>query len=557
MEYREKLSQLGITLTKSGKQICPRCSAQRKNKTDKCLSVTYGTDGVLYKCHNGCGFEGFVYYRSKFEQIKKTYKKPAPPKVVEELAPIYKYFARRAISKEVVNKYGISLNERKEIIFPYYKNGELVNVKYRTNLGNGKKTFRQEADTEKTLFGMDEIPEDYDTLIWVEGEMDVLAFAQAGIYSVSIPQGASENKLECIENCYEFVNKFKTHIIAVDNDKAGDKLKSNLLSRLGRENCKIVNWRQYKDANEALMAGEDLKTFVENAQYLNPDGIVTFVDEYEAIYKYNFETDNDFYYTGWLNLDSLMRIRLGYLMVVTGYPSRGKSTFVDNLLMNLSKRYGLKHLIASFESVSASHYNTLLEMYLQKNIYKIKQEDRDTQEKEIFGDAFNFISDHFYRYDTLKQWNIDDICERAELAVKKYGINTLIIDPYNRLKNDYTDREDKYIGSILSKLCMLAKKLNILVIFVAHPKKPDAESMPTMYSISGSSDWYNMADYGIVVHRERDETTSKLKNEPKICVAKIKNFLLGNPSGGTVTLYYNSNKRILEGGNMPVEGFKC
>lgn len=553
MEYRDKLHQLGITLTKSGKQICPRCSAQRKNTTDKCLSVTYGADGVLYKCHNGCGFEGVVYYRGKFEQTKKAYKKPAQPKVVKELEPIYKYFQERGISKEVVDKYGISLNDRKEIILPYYKNGELVNVKYRTNLENGKKTFRQEADTEKTLFGMD-LVQDTDTLIWVEGEMDVLALAQSGIYSVSIPQGASENKLECIENCYEFINKFKTHIIAVDNDSAGDKLKLNLLSRLGRGNCKIVNWQQYKDANEALIAGENLKTFIENAQFLNPEGIVTFNDEYEDIYKYNFETDNAFYNTSWQNLDKLIKIRLGYLMIVTGYPSRGKSTFVDNLLMNLSKQYGLKHLIASFESVPASHYNTLLEMYLQKNIYRIKQENKELQENEFFGDSFNFISEHFYRFDTSKQWSIDEICERTELAVKKYGINTLVIDPYNRLKNDYADREDKYIGSILSKLCMLAKKLNILIIFVAHPKKPDGENMPSMYSISGSGDWYNMADYGIIVHRERDKETLKLRNEPIICIAKIKNFALGNPSGGTVTLYYNSNKRILEGGNMSVEG---
>lgn len=128
----------------------------------------------------------------------------------------------------------------------------------------------------------------------------------------------------------------------------------------------------------------------------------------------------------------------------------------------------------------------------------------------------------------------------------KHGIKTLVIDPYNRLDNKYTDREDKYVGSILAKLCMLAKKLDILVIFVAHPKKPDSETMPSMYSISGSGDWYNMADYGIIVHRERDAVTRELLNQPQICVAKIKNFSLGSPSGGIITLSYNANKRILE-----------
>ena len=493
----------------------------------------------MYKCHNNCGFEGAVYYRNKFEH-KKTYKKPAPPKVVKETEPVYKYFEKRGISRTTVDKYGISYNDKKEIVIPYYKNGELVNVKYRTNLGGGKKKFRQEADTEKTLYGMD-LVRNTDTLVWVEGEFDVLSFAEQGVASVSIPQGASENKLECIENCFDFIQKFKTHIIAVDNDVAGDKLKQNLLNRLGREKCKTVNWKQYKDANEALIAGEQLQTFIDNAKDIAPDGILTFYDAFDEIYKYNFEKDLNRYETGWLGFDRIVKIKTGYLMIITGYPSRGKSTFVDNLLMILSKKYDLKHLIASFESVMATHYNSLFEMYVEQPIYKYLRENNNN----IFGEPFTFIAEHFFRFDIDKLWTVDEICDRAEIAVKKYGVKTLVIDPYNRLKNDYKDREDKYIGSILSKLSMMAKKLDILVIFVAHPRKPDGEKTPNMYSISGSSDWYNMADYGIIVHRKR-QSDGKLENTPTIFIEKVKNFSLGNPSGGSITLYYNGDKKILE-----------
>ena len=539
MEYRDKLRELGITLTRNGKQTCPQCSHLRKNKSDPCLSVTYTDEAVLYKCHN-CDWAGAVYYRSKFEQTKKSYKRPEPPKVVTELAPIYKYFAKRGISQKTVDMYGISYNDKKEIVFPYYKYGELVNVKYRTNLGNGKKKFRQEKDTEKTLYGMD-LVYGTGTLVWVEGEMDVLALAEQGIYAVSIPQGASENKLECIENCFEFIQQFDTHIIAVDNDIPGDKLKETLLKRIGKEKCKVVNWKQYKDADEALIAGEDLKAFIDSAEDISPDGILTFYDAFDEIYKYNFEKDVDFYETGWTQLDRLLKIRLGYLMIVSGYPSRGKSTFVDNLLMNLSKKYSLKHLIASFESVIAGHYNSLFEMYTETAIYRYMRE----HENNIFGEPFEFIADHFYRFDIDRLWTVDEIIERAELAVRKYGINTLIIDPYNRLNNKIlNNREDLYVGSILSKLSMLAKRLNILVIFIAHPRKPDGEKIPNMYSISGSSDWYNMSDYGIIIHRTRGED-GKLSNFPTVFVEKVKNYFLGNPSGGEVTLKYDINRRIL------------
>ena len=542
MEYQEKLRKLGITLSKSGKQTCPWCSDKRKNKDDRCLSVTYTDTAVLYNCHH-CGESGVVYYRNKYEK-KRNYRKPEEPKRIENTNPLVKYFEKRGISEKTLVEYKIGLNDKKEIIFPYYKNGELVNVKYRTNLGNGKKTFRQEKDTESTLFGMDNV-KDTDILIWVEGEVDVLSLAEQGISAVSVPQGAQEKKLECIENCYEFVDKFKEHIIAVDNDANGDILKQTLIDRLGKLNCRIVNWKQYKDANEALIGGEALSEFIDNSEMLLPKGIISYYDEIDEICNYVYGKDEDFYSTGWENLDNLIKLRTGYMMIVTGYPSRGKSTFVDNLLMNLSKQYGLRHLVASFETTIATRYITLLEMYTQKPFYQLKQND------EILGSNYDFINDHFYNFDIDKLWTVDEICEETELAIKKYGVKTLVIDPYNRLNNKFNgNREDLYIGQMLAKLSMLAKKLDILVIFVAHPRKPDGEKSPSLYSISGSGDWYNMADYGLIVHRSR-ETNGELSNYPFVFVEKVKNFFLGKPSGGEINLHYDKTKRVLEcGWNM-------
>ncbi len=116
MEYQDKLRELGITLQRDGKQTCPKCSKDRKNKSDPCLSVTYTDVGVLYKCHN-CDWAGIVYYRDKYEQ-KKKYKRPDPPKVVKEVDPVYKYFQARGISKATIDKYDISFNDKriKEIV---------------------------------------------------------------------------------------------------------------------------------------------------------------------------------------------------------------------------------------------------------------------------------------------------------------------------------------------------------------------------------------------------------------------------------------------------------
>ena len=82
-------------------------------------------------------------------------------------------------------------------------------------------------------------------------------------------------------------------------------ISGNLLNRLGRNNCKIVNWKQYKDANEALMAGENLQEFINNAESISPDGIIHFEDCWDEIFKFNYEQDNNYYKTGWQKLNDI------------------------------------------------------------------------------------------------------------------------------------------------------------------------------------------------------------------------------------------------------------
>mgnify|MGYP003299440516 CR=1 FL=1 len=80
----------------------------------------------------------------------------------------------------------------------------------------------------------------------------------------------------------------------------------------------------------------NLHTYIDNAEYVGTDGIVKFEEKWDEIYNELFGDDTNFYSTGWSSLDEIIKIKTGYLMVVSGYPSRGKSTFVDNLLVNLT-----------------------------------------------------------------------------------------------------------------------------------------------------------------------------------------------------------------------------
>ena len=547
-DYRNEMSRLGMgAIVRSGKYICPHCSASRKNKHDRSLSVTFEADGVLYKCHNaGCDFEGFIPFENRYmPHISKHYAKPARKQEDTDKSRLIRYFAARGISERTLEVYQVASKD-KFIIFNYFKNGELVNIKTRENLGNGKKAFYQEKDTEKTFYGMDIVPQNEKKLIICEGEIDVLSFYECEMYAVSVPQGAGEKKLECIDNCWDFLQRFDEYIIAVDSDEAGHVLQRHLIQRLGREKSKNADWSKYelrgKDANDFLRVEPNiLKDCIATAEFVPLAGITTFSSNKDKILNYFQHGFEKGFSTGWLDLDKIFTIKPGYLMIVTGIPTRGKSFFTDNLMVNLTQSQGWKHLIVSFENTLENHFSRLYAMTYHKSF------SQKVSSLEDVSKGIDELSLYYLRLELDRGWNVDEIIAQAEYAAKRYGINSLVIDPYNRLDRDIQDREDLYIGEILKKLSLAAKRLNILIIFVAHPKKQSKEDgVPDMYSISGSADWYNMADYGLTIHREKNEGTGKLSKTTQVIVHKVKDITLGDPAGGKCELEYNQDSYVLE-----------
>ena len=172
--------------------------------------MSFLDEGVKYHCFN-CNFSGVVPYeeRQKVRQIK-SYTRPQQAITKEADNELVDYAKSRGISEDTIRKYNVQLSQNGNIVFNYYKYGELVNKKAR----DFKKTlFLQDKNAEQVFYGMD-LVEDTKELIIVEGEWDSLAFAEAGIQAVSVPNGGNDSKLECIENCWGWLKQFETFILA-------------------------------------------------------------------------------------------------------------------------------------------------------------------------------------------------------------------------------------------------------------------------------------------------------------------------------------------------------
>lgn len=501
---------------------CPQCSASRRKKSAKCLSVN--VDEGVWTCHH-CGWAGCL---KSGEDRKananwwkpKTFSKPKyQPQTPAD--KVYAWFGRRGISKTAVDRNGVSCGKAWmpqvedytwTIQFPFKRGDEVINVKYRDN----DKNFRQERDCERAFFGLNDIAE---TTIVVEGEIDKLSLDEAGMNnSVSVPDGApapdAKNyaaKFDFLENCEKDIEQVKTWIIAVDSDAPGVTLRDELVRRFGPERCKIVVWPDdCKDANEVLTK-HSKKALVECIEQAKPCPVSGVYDvlsleaQIVSLYKHGADRGVDI---GWGNMRDMLRVRPGEWTVVTGIPGSGKSEWLDATVLNLAKKHGWRFGIFSPENQPlAQHFAKLAEKHIGMPFF-----DGPTRRMtpEDLLSAASFAQDHFHFIlpGEDDNWGLDNIFSLASVLVVRHGIRGLVIDPWNEIEHVRPGNmsEPEYISLALTKVRRWARKHGVHVWLVAHPtklRKNDDGSypVPTPYDISGAAHWRNKADYAIAVHR--------------------------------------------------------
>jgi len=490
---------------------CPQCSSTRKKSGVKCLSVN--TDEGVWKCHH-CGWTGSLKKKEFQPMPKKKYIKPKPITGEKLSSRVIDYFANRKISLDTLTAFNIQSTEtyfpqsgkdESAIVFPYYRNGEIVNYKYRS----GKKNFKQSKNAEKVFYNLDNIDSAF--VIITEGEIDAMSFHEAGYPSVvSVPDGAPaastqnfNSKFDYLENCEDQLKSVDAIVLAVDNDQPGKILEKELSRRLGRERCYTVSYPDgCKDGNEVLIKyGKDgINTLVGSATPYPIEGVITIdqiENEIEDLYNNGHAQT---FSTGFKYLDYHYTVRPGEMTVWTGYTGHGKSEFLDQLLINLYQLHGWAFGICSLENFPVkNHVSKLISKITGKAFF---EGDRMTAPER--DQAIESLKDHFY-FIYPEDVTINSILATAKQLIYQKGINGVVIDPYNELEHKRPKNltETEYISEFLSKVRRFARDNEIHVWIVAHPKKPDQEikTAPGLYQITGSANWANKADNGISIFR--------------------------------------------------------
>lgn len=528
MRWREYNIEVPYNRTSgSVKTFCPQCRDTRRNKRDKSLSVNLATG--LFNCHY-CGYAGCAaekeqkydkpYYNPRpLARQKPEYKKPKPTASSAVSEKALKWFASRGISQRTVEAMKITEGiefmpqkfdkERNEdgkvntVQYNYYRNGELVNTKFRT----GDKCFKLVSGAELLLYNIDEIKGTKEAII-TEGEMDALSFIECGrLDAVSVPNGANANLTYLDDYIEDYFEDKEIIYIAVDTDTKGVILRDELTRRFGAERCRIVEYgEECKDANEHLIKfGKDsLLECLANAPEIKVEGVFS-VSDFEGSLDALFENGMQKGVTiGHENFDQLCSFETKRLLIVTGIPGGGKSEFIDEMSERLNMRYGWRFAFFSPENAPlAYHASKLIEKFTGKKFGK------DTIKYGEYRQVKEHLEDNFYFISPSDNFRLDNILEKAQYLVRRKGIKALVIDPYNRLESQQGGKnETQYISETLDKLTNFAQIHDVLVILMAHPtkqpKNKDGEiEVPTLYDISGSANFFNKADFGVVVHRNR------------------------------------------------------
>jgi twinkle protein len=514
----ESFNQHGLEVGKT-QGICPLCSIDRKPENKKAKCSSYDWERGIGTCHN-CDKSYQLHTFKRKGKAERDYvvpevkHKPVESKVVD-------WFKTRGISKQTLDEVGVG--EGKEFMpqtgkpentiqFNYYVGGNLTNVKYR----DGRKNFKLYKGAEKVFYNIDNTV-GHDTCIIVEGEMDVLALHEAGVTNaISVPNGATlnSNNLDYLDNCIDYFDDKEKIIIAVDNDPPGLALQSELVRRLGAEVCYLASFDDCKDANEYLMkySALELKSRVLDARPVPLENVTTFKDIEDEVTDFVRNGFKRGFQIGLPNFDNIFSTYTKQFITVTGIPSSGKSDFVDQMVVGYNREYEWKTAFASPENAP-----TFLHAHkLMRKVWGDMPNKGD-----IGGDKWNKVADHvnknFFFID-MERYTLESVLRKGAELVKRKGIKCLVIDPYNKVRDVDCNTEDvnRYTMEYLTKIETFAKKYDVLVFIVAHPTKmyktQDGKiEEPTMYNIKGGGEWYDASYHGLLVHRDYDAKTTKVK----------------------------------------------
>ena len=474
-----------------------------------------------------------------------------PKREHSDRANVEKYLGLRGISTKTLDYADVQSDIYGNVAFHYYNSNDiLMTVKYRLGRKFNKEKdhnkcwSQKDSDFAPLLFNMNRI-DPAKPLLVVEGEIDCLSVIEAGYSNaVSIPNGCANS--QWIQYNWEWLEQFDKIILWFDSDEAGIKARNDILYRLGTWRTYYIeinpedttpNGARIKDANEVLyFKGKDRVL-----QYINKPLEIPVENVSDLSKAEDFDIEHaEGLYTGIKELDDqIYKLTFGTLNIITGKSGEGKSVFVNQVAICQAVQQGYDVFVFSGELPAP-----ILRNWVETNMIGREHITMKDGHVRVFNPEQRKLMQNWYAgkvlvYDDDYNTTATALLNKMEELARKCGTKVFLID--NLMMIDLECNEEGRLQAekeFVNKLIFFAKKYNVLVFLVAHPRKT-GEIRVTKEDIAGSGNIVNLAHMVFSVHRytakeKEGETNTRnqyIKGKEPIsedsCVEVLKNRITG------------------------------
>jgi twinkle protein len=436
-------------------------------------------------------------------EIKNKFQK------IEENKIVLNYLTEeRKLNLETLEKFKIRANEKNEIVFPFFKNNELINLKYLTvERPGGKKQIHVEKNCEPILFGWQALDKNARKIILTEGEMDCMTLHQFGFDALSIPFGAGKgNKQKWLEIEFDELSVFDEIYLCMDNDEHGEFTISELITRLGQHRCRVMKL-PYKDANECLqknISREEIFKCFENSFSIDPKELKQFSffvnDVIEEFYPTKEKTLT--LAAPFEKAKNKILFRAGELSLWVGINGHGKSQFIGQIILNTMMQ-GARVCVAS------------LELRPERLLARLTRQASGLSQptSDYIRAIHEWYHDKAWIFDLVGTAKTQRLLEVFIYARQRYGINVFVIDSLMKCgmaEDDYNTQK-----LFVEQLCDFKNEYNCHVHLVVHPRKSDDESsVPGKLDIKGTGAISDLADncFSIWRNKKKEDEIQKVES---------------------------------------------
>lgn len=493
-----------------------------------------------------CSFLGIPRVSTSVIKKKRFWKKPTDiGSQLTETSDVFEYLnEERGISLSVLKEYNVRQNKKKNgYIFLRYDHetndccGAKTTLLERTD--RGKKQEFQSEEPKSVLWGWGTCDKSHKSITVTEGEIDAMSYASQGIKNVvSLPSGV--NNLDCIENSWEFLSDYDRVNINFDNDQHGIACTDKFAARVGMERCFKVDLPDtFKDANEAHLAGYNLKDAIKNAKEFKPDKLVSAYDISTDSWQRAIMGKRELLgipFCGWVGNESVkLNIRPKEMTLYSGFPGSGKSSVLYQNSAYLAFKCGQKLLIASLEEDAEDILRVMFVMALGREFVNTPED------RKLFMMMAEYSRDKIFFYHHRNRASYEDVMKHAEFAIRKHGVQHFILDSVAKTNLDIEDNKEanKFVEAMTSSMNDTGAHYHI----VAHARKGDDRefsSIPGLQEIKGANAfgvetfncvvlWRNVVKEGMLaMHARKTDMKGNtdrfiyLKNDKKVDVEEFK-----------------------------------